>query len=63
MKEKQEQQALEASERAEPQSDLFDRDRVLEALAAYRAAVREDAARPAERTAELTEDKQLAQFD
>lgn len=63
MQEPQEDQTYEASESAESHSDLFDRERVRQALAAYAASVREDATRPAERSAQLTEDQRLAEFD
>ncbi len=63
MQEKQEKQASKARERAEPQIDMFDRDRVRNALAAFRATVREDADRPAERSAKPTEAQRMAQFD
>lgn len=61
--EQQEQQSSKAGERAEPRSDLFDRDRVREALAAYAASVREDTAQPAEVLVELTEEQRLVHFD
>ncbi len=57
------QRRPQGKERAEPTTDLFDRDRVREALAAFAATVREDASRPVDRTSQLTEEQQLARFD
>lgn len=57
------QREPQGDERAEPTRDLFDRERVREALAAFAATVREDASRPADQSSQLTEERQLARFD